>query len=246
MSENSSFKGLSGNTLKYIAALSMLIDHAGLLLFPQLPLLRVIGRIAFPIFAFMIAEGCLHTRNRLRYFLGITLLGLVCHAVQYAFAGSPTLNVLITFSISIVLIFVLLELKKALLLRESRSAKPLELGLLLLLLLLLGYFFCSRFPVDYEFAGCLVPLFAALPGLDTGEKDPAAAVRRRRLSVLCMLPPLLLVCHIYIPMQYFCLAALPLLLLYNGQRGRRSTKYFFYVFYPLHLALLQGIAWLIH
>nr|MBQ4319591.1 hypothetical protein [Clostridia bacterium] len=45
--------------------------------------------------------------------------------------------------------------------------------------------------------------------------------------------------------QWYSLLVLPLLLLYSGKRGQLNTKYFFYVFYPLHLALLQGLDWLI-
>ena len=45
--------------------------------------------------------------------------------------------------------------------------------------------------------------------------------------------------------QYYALPALPLLACYNGRRGRWKLKYFFYLFYPLHLVLLQGIALLL-
>ena len=55
---------LNGNHLKLIAAFSMLLDHAGILLFPQIRMLRIIGRLAYPIFAFMIAEGCRYTKNK--------------------------------------------------------------------------------------------------------------------------------------------------------------------------------------
>ena len=59
---------LNGNHLKLIAAFTMLLDHVGILLFPQIRLLRILGRLAYPIFAFMIAEGCRYTKNKLRYF----------------------------------------------------------------------------------------------------------------------------------------------------------------------------------
>ena len=44
--------------------------------------------------------------------------------------------------------------------------------------------------------------------------------------------------------QCLALMALPFLYAYNGKRGTWNLKYFFYIFYPVHLAVLQGIAWL--
>lgn len=55
---------MSGFVLKLIAAVSMLIDHAGLLLFPEQDWMRLVGRLAMPIFAYCIAEGFLYTRSR--------------------------------------------------------------------------------------------------------------------------------------------------------------------------------------
>jgi hypothetical protein len=45
--------------------------------------------------------------------------------------------------------------------------------------------------------------------------------------------------------QPYGMLALPVLALYNGQRGKANLKYFFYIFYPVHLAVLLGIAWLV-
>ena len=49
--------GLTNNQLKIIAMVSMLFDHVGKELLPQYTVLQIIGRLAFPIFAYMIAEG---------------------------------------------------------------------------------------------------------------------------------------------------------------------------------------------
>ena len=72
------FSGLSNNQLKIIAMISMFIDHLGLQIFPTESIYRIIGRIALPIFAYMIAEGCKYTRKRWLYLLKILSLGLIC------------------------------------------------------------------------------------------------------------------------------------------------------------------------
>ena len=61
----------SGNALKIIAMISMLIDHIGVILLDNYEPFRIIGRLAFPIYAYLIAEGCKHTNNRLFYLLRI-------------------------------------------------------------------------------------------------------------------------------------------------------------------------------
>ena len=96
---------LSGNALKLIAAAAMLTDHAGLMFFPGNLLFRLVGRLALPIYGFMIAEGCKYTKNRLKYFLSVFLLGAVCQVVYFFFAGSTYFSVLITFSLSILTLY---------------------------------------------------------------------------------------------------------------------------------------------
>ena len=60
---------LSRDVLKLIAIVSMLLDHVGKIFFPKILILQIIGRLAFPIFAFFIAEGFYYTRNKLKYFI---------------------------------------------------------------------------------------------------------------------------------------------------------------------------------
>ena len=62
------FAGMTGNQLKIVALLAMTCDHVGKLLLPQVEILQIFGRLAFPIFAYMIAEGCVHTKSKKKYF----------------------------------------------------------------------------------------------------------------------------------------------------------------------------------
>ena len=103
---------LSGNTLKILAAIFMTIDHIGVILFPRVLLLRLIGRLAMPIYAFMIAEGCKYTRNRKKYFGTVFGLGAVCQTAYYLFDGSLYFSILITFSLSILMIYALQDWKE--------------------------------------------------------------------------------------------------------------------------------------
>ncbi|WP_394957991.1 TraX family protein [Scardovia wiggsiae] len=94
--------GYSATVLKWIALITMTADHIGFILFPQATALRVIGRIAMPVFAYLIAEGCRYSRHRLRYFLTVLGTGAVCSvAAYYAAGGTLYQNILITFALSI-------------------------------------------------------------------------------------------------------------------------------------------------
>lgn len=72
---------LSGNALKIIACVSMLVDHIGMILFPDVVALRIVGCLAMPLFAFTFAEGCYYSHKRSARFALILILG-----VFYAFS----------------------------------------------------------------------------------------------------------------------------------------------------------------
>ena len=74
---------LNSNCIKGIGLISMLTDHVGFFLFPEIEILRVLGRLAFPIFAFFIAQGCKHTRNKWQYFSVMAVFGIICTVVTY-------------------------------------------------------------------------------------------------------------------------------------------------------------------
>lgn len=221
-------KLLSGNALKIIAAVAMVLDHVGLMFFPGNGLLRILGRLAFPIFAFMIAEGSKYTRNKGRYFGQLFSLAVICQIVYFLVDGSLYLSVLFTFSLSLLMIFAL----------QSCKEKPGVFSAALFLLSVGSVWLLNRiFTIDYGFWGCMVPLFAAAFHKTRLDSIP--------VNVAALGLGLLLLWLDLGGWQLWALAALPLLLCYSGKRGKANMKYFFYLFYPAHLALLQILAWII-
>ena len=235
----------NSNTLKLIAAVSMLIDHMGLLLFPHIVWLRYIGRLAMPIFAFAIAEGCRYTKNKAKHFFLLFGLGAVCQLFYYFFdPDNIYFGILITFSFSILMIYALQYAKKCVFNKKAKWWIKIVSCTLFIALVAFTYLFCKRFHVDYGIYGCMLPVFASL--LDFHRIPAPDWVRKfdlLPLRVLCM--SVLLIFYVLMSNSLFtvwCLFSIPILLLYNGEKGKWNMKYFFYIFYPSHLAILEGIA----
>ena len=224
---------MSGCILKLIAALSMLIDHAGLLLFPGAHWMRVAGRLAFPIYAYFIAEGFRYTRSRRRYFLRVFLLGAACQIVYTVADRTLYLGILLTFSFSILLMWLLDAARRAF--RENSRARV-PLAAALLAALAAAALLCRFVTVDYGFFGILTPVPVSL----FEEKYPRLAALSLGLAAVATAELLA-----GSKVQLASALAVPLLALYNGKPGRYRLKYFFYIFYPAHLAVLQMIAWLL-
>ena len=256
MASKNGFCCLSGNALKIIAAITMIIDHIGVVFFPRIAIFRIIGRISFPIFAFMIAEGCHYTKNKLRYFLSVFILGTICQAVYFFYGGGKLLGILITFSLSILLTYAMQYMKKALLLKEALIKQILSV-LLFIAALFAVYLLNEKLLIDYGFFGCLAPVFAGAFKIPREIQNCAAAQTSdapcaklscnifEMLNLVSLAACLVILIFTMGKIQVFALLALPFLLLYSGKRGKYKMKCFFYVFYHLHLAALEGIAMLI-
>ena len=236
------FPGLTGNQLKLIALVSMTCDHVGVQLFPKILLLRIIGRLALPIFAYMIAEGCKYTRSRLRYFLTMAALAAVCQAVYWVADGSLYLSVLVTFSLAVPVICALQLCKEAA--AAGKGLKSLFAGAVFLAAVALVWYLNRILTIDSGFWGCMLPVLAALFQTRRGASGNPGA-DRKEVHVLCMGLGLVLLSRSMGGVQSWSLLSLPLLLGYSGKRGKADLKYFFYIFYPVHLAILQGLQWLL-
>ena len=229
----SGLRCLNGNVLKLIAAITMLIDHVGMMFFPRQMIFRIIGRIAFPIFAFMIAEGCHYTKNRLRYFLSVFLLGAMCQAVYYVFAKDTNMNILLTFSCAIPVVYLLQTWRSS---QQHWLLIPFGAAVAAIYVLNQHVYF------HYGFGGMMIPVLVTLCYPAKG--NPISTLRHI-LNIVMLAVGLLLVCLESYYIQYYCFFSLPLLILYSGQRGNGKFKYAFYLFYPLHLVALQVIDWLL-
>lgn len=224
--------GLSGNQLKLIAMLTMTLDHIGLYLLPQVQWLRILGRLSLPIYAYMIAEGCRYSHSRKGYFARIAFLAAICQVVYFLAMGSLYQCILVTFCLSIGMIFCLDAMR--------RSNTWISRGLFVLAVWGAG-FVCELLPallpgtdfaVDYGFFGALLPVLAYW-GKDRNQK------------VLLLGSGLALLALDLGGIQWCALGALPLLLCYTGQKGRHSLGMVFYLYYPVHLVVIYLLGWII-
>ena len=254
-------KGLSGSALKWIAIVTMFIDHAAVVLIYGWAkarhgwgagieslnfyyTLRSIGRFAFPIFCFLLAEGFRHTRSRGKYLLRLGLFALLSE-LPYDLAFNETWktvgragasfwgriglelgsqNVFFTLFLGLLAIWLWDSMTGG---REGDC--PPERGLIALSGVVALACAAHYAETDYGAMGVALILVMWLLRDRPWTRDLAAG------GVLAAMIPF--GSHW---IELFGILSFPLMHLYNGQRGKQS-KYFFYLFYPLHLLLLTCI-----
>lgn len=210
-------KGFLDNfTLKMIAILTMVIDHVGYMLFPEMTILRAIGRISFPLFCFLIVEGFYHTRNTFNYLIRLSVFALISEIpFDLAFHGEPFnwqyQNVFFTLSLGLLCLFCLEEMNT-----HRKYIIP----------LVLIWVVAALIHCDYGLGGVLLICMFY--------------VTRRTPWVRFFLCCVILYIF-YGPIEAYGILAMLPITLYNGKHGP-STKMFFYWFYPVHLLILYGIA----
>lgn len=220
---------ITQNQLKMLALLAMTLDHIGYALLPGCDCLRLIGRLAFPIFSYTVWEGCRYTHNGVAYVARLLGLGAVFMAAYWLYCGEVYGNVLVTLGLSAALVLTL---------RRFKQGRSMAVGLSLAALLAAVWLLCGVVTVDYGFAGVMLPLLAEVCSFG-GQNG------KSRLRPLPGFAVGLLVLAVSSPMggkQYAGLLALPLLSIPHEKRGWPGQKYFFYLYYPLHLMVIEGVA----
>ena len=231
---------MNASTLKWIALASMLADHVGclLILLARLPenghdpqlwhevvfALRTIGRIAFPIFTFLLVEGFRHTHNRKRYAARLAVFAIASELPHYLFfnsiyaPGTYRLNI----GFTLFLLFCLMSGYKRIALwsRGKSRYSGLVLSCVLLAVTCLAV---RQLPIGYGYPGVL--LCTVFYGVRHQVFQPVLGY---------------LVIGIRSTFRIGYLLPFVFLSFYNGQPGKHS-KLFFYLFYPIHLLVLRAV-----
>lgn len=205
---------LTSYDLKAIAMVTMLIDHIGALFFPKLILLRIIGRVAFVLFSFLLVEGFFHTKS-LRNYLGAVVLAGILSEIPYdlAFSGEwfnfQSQNVLFTLGMGIIAMMVL----------SSTIASDLKVLFVYLIVVINSYL-----GFDYSYMGILQIVCFYIYKSSFFKKATIVSV-------------LNLFYGFRITVQSIAFIGLVPIYFYNGKRGKKSG-WVFYTFYGLHLMIL--------
>ena len=206
---------LDGTALKLIAVTAMILDHVGDNFFPDQIWMRIIGRMALPIFAFCIAEGFSHTKDRRRYLCRMGLFALLSEIPFDLVTSGKVLefshqNIMMTFFWAILGLMIYEQV------RNRRYGQI--LGAAVLLLFTVSSLFLR---LDYQILAVgLIILYYLL-------RNEAPLINN--LAAMAY--------HVLlrnVGIYWFGVLGFVPVLLYNGKRGR-GLKWFFYLFYPLHL-----------
>lgn len=231
-------KSLNGNQLKVIALFAMTIDHAASVIWPNYPtdwwilLIHIIGRMAAPIFWFFVAEGWHYTHNRKKYAFRLLLFAIAGHfAYNFAF-GIPFIPFQTSVFNQTSVLWALLLGTAALYVNEHKSFRQWQKTLLVIGITLLA------FPADWS-------SIAVLAILQISENR--GNFKKQMMGMMACVSLYALVYVIFIHplyglIQLFTALTIPLLRCYNGERGTwKGMKWFFYLYYPLHLILCGAV-----
>lgn len=237
---NSKFD-ISSSGLHILAMGLMLCDHLWAVLFPMAEWLTCVGRIAYPIFAFMVVEGYTHTHDLRRYMRRMLFWACLAEVPFNLMYGGSVIypyhqNVLWTFLLSLLLI-VLIEKCKS-------RFRPVAAALLSAGLALLGFILGYAAMVDYYGVGVLTVLvFYFFSGQDWKSRLPQLLcmyiLNVRMLGGYCYTLQLF-GREVELVQQGLALFALVPIWMYQGRQGihNKAFQYFCYAFYPVHMLLL--------
>jgi hypothetical protein len=234
-------KCLNGFQLKVIAITLMVIDHTGALFFPNVMFIRIIGRLSFPLFAFLITQGFLHTRSVKKYLLRLAACAVAFQipdwfsTIYSKLTNSAFFGVHYVLNIFATLFFGL----AAITLFDRLKGKGLPwswLGAVAMAVL------AEVAGADYGAYGVFYILMFYLAGKDVKKIFIGTALLHAAYGAYEATISLITTGHAAFPhaMQLYSMLSAFLVSMYNNEQGRKM-KFFFYAFYPGHMILLYLI-----
>lgn len=218
--------------LKLIAMILMLTDHIGALLIPMdseaYIICRSIGRLAFPIFCFLLVEGFYHTRDVKKYMKRLAVFALISEIpFDLAFSGrTGKLAFLLQQNVFFTLLIGLAVLYGMNLIEKKYEKRSIIIGLLQGLSVLIGCTAAIFLNTDYSFMGVLLIV---------------AFYIFRGNKVLLTLALFFVTNFTGLPLEGLASLSVLFILNYNGKKGPQGNKYFYYIFYPAHILVLYFI-----
>lgn len=238
-------KKLNSNHLKIIAIIAMTIDHLADLIFPGMPLkviptiCHIIGRITAPIMFFFICEGYHHTKNLKKYLIRLFIFSIISHfAYCFAFGINyipfQTGEVFNQTSIMWTLFFSVVGLHIA---YGDTKLKEWHKWILIILLNFI------TFPADWSCIGLMI-IISMYPYRNNIKQQ----MKHMMLWIsMYAVVSFIFVNKVYSFIQLFVILAYPLLKNYNNEKGKiKWLKWFFYIYYPLHLIVIGILRLIIH
>ncbi|MBQ7584374.1 MAG: TraX protein [Lachnospiraceae bacterium] len=217
---------MTGFALKLIAAVTMLIDHTGHVIFPGVMWLRYIGRLSFPIYCFLLVEGFFHTRDLKRYMLRLFIFAVISE-MPFDLATCDAVFTLEHQNVFWTLLLGLMAISAMDLIKHE----SLYLRMLLQAAVLLPFAVTAQLiHSDYRWVGvCLIASMYLFRDLEP---------MRVATGAFLMLP------FFTNEIEYVGVLAYLPMHFYNGRQGgsgSRIQKLGFYIFYPVHLLTLVFI-----
>ena len=182
-------------------------------------ILNVVGRIAFPIFAFTLSEGYVHTRSLKKYLLRLFIFAVSIQMPSVLLGYNYPMNIFFTLFLGLLSIYIF-------------SLKKISIILKIILIEFI-LFFSQKFKLDYGMYGILLIMNFSIFRNDKFKILMNFLV----LNIFNMIFPKV---FDLVDTQFFSLISLVFIFMYNGKKGR-SMKYFFYLFYPIHFFILEAI-----
>lgn len=223
--------------LKIIALITMFIDHIGYVIFPNHFWLRYIGRIAFPIYAFLISEGLKKTSNIKKYLKNLLILALISE-LFYDLCFNKNIN----FFYKTNTVYTLFIASSSIYLYNKNSDNIIKY-----LSLLLGLSISYILKTDYDILGVLlIFIFYFLHNKYEYLIYGIIWVNIKYLSNISYILQYIFNKNIYLSNIYiinslglylFTIVPFLIIMFYNNKKGN-SLKYIFYILYPLHLFIL--------